>query len=59
MDDEITLYKDVYNYLKHKFEQKGTTIETFEITESDLYETPHVNRRGRAIRKPNYISDYV
>ena len=59
MDDEITLHKDIYNDLKHKFDQKGTTIETFEITDSDLNEIPHVNRRGRAVRRPNYLSDYV
>ena len=60
-DDEITLTEDIYSNLKHRFEKEGTTIEeeTFEITENDLNETTHVNRRGRAVGQPNYLSDYV
>ena len=51
----------IYSNLKHRFEKEGTTIEeeTFVITESDLNETTHVNWRGRAVRQPNYLNDYV
>ena len=51
----------IYSNLKHRFEKEGTTIEeeTFEITESDLNETTHVNWRRRAVRQPNYLNDYV
>ena len=60
-DDTITLAEEQYCKVKEKLEQESTTIdeESFEIDhEADSTVRTYMNRRGRAVKRPNYLDAY-
>ena len=56
-DDTITLAEEQYCDLKKNLEKEATLIEeeSFEVE----YLQSYMNRRGRAVRRPTYLDDYI